>query len=134
MAVLYKFPPNYEDICKHIPAVRQQPSIVFTYAPHIYSPRGVELPPDLVVHENVHIKRQTNPAEWWDKYLTDPAFRLAEEVEAYKAQWAWMLENYNRKDRRLLLTGITKDLSGAMYGKLVTRKEAIKLITEGTKI
>lgn len=132
--VLAELPPNYETICSHIPAVRKMPYIVFTYAPNIYSPAGIELPPDLVVHEEIHIRRQTNPAEWWDKYLTDVEFRLAEELEAYRAQYNWAQLHYTRANRRLLLTAITKDLSGPMYGKLVTRKEAIALITQGAKI
>lgn len=129
--VLFEYPPNYEDICAHIPAVKRQPSIVFTYAPTIYSPAGVKLPPDLVVHEEVHIERQTNPAEWWDRYLTDIEFRLNEELEAYRAQYVWALHNYKRAYRRVLLWSMAKDLSGAMYGKIVTKQEAIKLITQG---
>jgi hypothetical protein len=132
--VKYEYPPNYDEICQHIPAVKKHPYIVFTYAPAIYSPAGIKLPPDLVVHEEVHIARQTKPAEWWQKYLTDIDFRLNEELEAYRAQYLFALEHYNRKERRLLLTGMTKDLSGEMYGKIITRKEAIKLITNGEKI
>lgn len=132
--VVKAFPPNYDVICKHIPAVRQKKTIVFTYGDTVYAPSGIDLSPDLEAHEQVHIGRQSNPDEWWSKYLTDVQFRLDEELAAYRVQYGYALEHYSRANRRLLLTHISKDLSGAMYGKLITRKEAIKLITEGRKI
>jgi hypothetical protein len=134
MKILYELPPNYEDICNHIPAVRKSKTIVFTYGDTVYVPSGQPLHSDLEAHEQVHIDRQSNLAEWWGRYLSDVQFRLDEELAAYRVQYAYALENYTRAHRRLLLTHISKDLSGAMYGKLITRKEAIKLITEGKKI
>lgn len=132
--VLKAYPPNYEQICSHIPAVRKNKHIVFTYGDTIYSPQGVNLPPDFLEHEETHVKRQSNPAEWWAKYLSDVQFRLDEELIAYRAQYAYAVQHYSRADRRMLLTSMVKDLSGAMYGKIVSKKEAIKLITEGAKI
>ena len=134
MKILYELPPNYEDICKHIPAVRKTKTIVFTYGDTVYVPSGNPIPSDLEAHEAVHIERQSNPAEWWARYLTDVQFRLDEELAAYRVQYAYAVENYGRDHRRALLTHMTKDLSGAMYGKLITRKEAINLITQGAKI
>jgi hypothetical protein len=134
MKILKQLPPNYEDICKHIPAVRQIKTIVFTYGNTVYAPAGNALPPDLIAHEQVHIDRQNNPAKWWEKYLTDIQFRLDEELAAYRVQYQYAEKHYSRAHRRLLLTHISKDLSGSMYGKLITRKEAIALITQGAKI
>lgn len=134
MKVLYQLPPNYEDICSHIPAVRKTKTIVFTYGDTVYVPSGQPMPDDLAAHEAVHVERQSNPAEWWAKYLVDVQFRLDEELAAYRVQYAYAVEHYGRDHRRALLTHMTKDLSGAMYGKLITRKEAIALITEGAKI
>lgn len=134
MKVLYQHPPNYEDICSHIPAVRKTKTIVFTYGDTVYVPSGNPLPPDLEAHEQVHVDRQSTPDEWWAKYLTDVQFRLDEELAAYRAQYKYAVEHYSRAYRRELLTHMTKDLSGAMYGKIITRKEAIALITEGGKI
>lgn len=132
--VVHAYPPNYDDICAAIPAVRLNKHIVFTYGENIYNPQNHNLPPDFMVHENTHVERQSKPAEWWDKYLTDVQFRLDEELAAYRAQYKYAVDHYSRAQRRALLTAITKDLSGSMYGKLVTRKEAIQLITEGAKI
>lgn len=132
-AVLKAFPPNYEQVCKHIPAVRKNKNIVFTYAPNIYSPAGIELSPDLQAHEEVHIARQHDPAGWWDKYLNDVEFRLQEELVAYRAQYQYALKHYGRPMRRRLLAHIASDLSSAMYGNIVTKAEAIELITSDSE-
>jgi hypothetical protein len=130
--VLYELPPNYEDICQAIPAVRKNKAIVFVYAPYIYSPAGIELRPDLLAHEKVHVKRQgDDPAAWWDKYLVDKDFRLREELAAYQVQYAFMVEHYDRAKRRAITMSIAKDLSGPMYGGIITKQQAIRLIKNG---
>lgn len=128
--VLKTYPPNYEQVCKHIPAVKKNRNIVFTYAPNIYSPAGIELSPDLQAHEEVHIQRQRIPEAWWDRYLTDVQFRLQEELIAYRAQYQYALKHYGRPMRRKLLSHIASDLSSAMYGNIITKEEAINLITD----
>lgn len=125
-------PPNYEQICQAIPAVRKNKAIVFVYAPNIYSPAGIELRPDLIAHEEVHVTRQgDDPQAWWDQYLVDTDFRLREELIAYQAQYAYMVEHYSRERRRGILSSIAKDLSGPMYGGIITKQQAIKLIKNG---
>jgi len=128
--VLKTFPPNYEEICKYIPAVKKNHNIVFTYGNTIYSPAGIEISRDLMAHEEAHIARQSNPKEWWDKYLLDVRFRLKEELIAYRTQYQYALKYYNREARRQLLSHIASDLSSAMYGSLITKQQARKLITE----
>lgn len=130
--VLYELPPNYKQITAAIPAVAKNKAIVFVYAPNIYSPAGIELRPDLLVHEEVHIKRQgKHPQGWWDKYLIDKDFRLREELAAYQEQYRYMVEHYDRAKRRAILSSIVKDLAGPMYGGIITREQATKLIKNG---
>lgn len=130
--VLYEFPPNYEQIIAAIPAVAKNKAIVFVYAPHIYSPAGIELRPDLLAHEEVHVTRQgDDPQAWWDKYLVDKDFRLQEELVAYQVQYQYMVEHYDRPKRRSILTSIAKDLSGPMYGGIINKQQAIRLIKNG---
>jgi len=130
MAEIVKdYPPNYDLICKHIPAVKNNPAIVFTYGDKIYSPMFETLSDDLMAHELVHVERQKNPDEWWERYLTDVNFRLDEEVAAYRVQWQYMAQHYPRTLRRKLLNGIAKDLSGSMYGKIITKADALRIIT-----
>jgi len=119
--VLYELPPNYEDICQAIPAVRKNKAIIFVYAPNIYSPAGIELRPDLKAHEEVHVTRQgDDPQAWWNKYLVDKDFRLREELVAYQVQYQYMVEHYDRAKRRSILTSIAKDLSGLKHGATIS--------------
>ena len=129
--VLKAYPPNYAEICKAIPAVKQRPGIVFTYYPNIYHPSGTGLSYDLEKHEAVHLNQQEilGPERWWTQYLADPKFRLDQEIEAYRAQYK-AAEIYNRAKRRELLIKIRTDLASPMYGKLISKLEAEKAITE----
>lgn len=126
--VLSTYPPNYAAILKALPAVKHRPGAVFTYAPHVYYPAGRQLPPHLIKHEETHIAQQgDDPAGWWEKYLADPKFRYQQELEAYRVQFR-AAEYLNRGNRRVLLAQIAADLSSAMYGKIVTKAEALKEI------
>jgi hypothetical protein len=126
MKVLKAYPPNIAQIQK----VLNPPfATVFTYGDTIYNPNvDAELPPDLVAHERVHMFQQMKfltPGEWWDKYLKDENFRFNQEVEAYKAQWKIMRHS---RMANWLLHGIVTDLSGDMYGNLVSYTIARRLI------
>lgn len=131
--IIKSLPPNYGDIVKALPAVKFRPNGVFTYAPHIYFPRGGPLEVDLVKHEEVHIRQQAEAggaAAWWERYLKDPRFRMEQELEAYQVQFKAM-EFYNRGQRRVRLNKIASDLSSAMYGKIITKAEALEAIQHG---
>lgn len=133
--VLYALPPNYKQITAAIPAVAKNKAIVFVYAPNIYSPAGIELRPDLIAHEEVHVTRQgDDPQGWWDKYLVDKDFRLREELAAYQVQYKYMEEHYSRDRRRGILSSIAKDLSGPMYGGIINKQQAIRLIKNGETV
>lgn len=133
--VLYELPPNYEQICQAIPAVRKNKAIVFVYAPNIYSPAGIELRPDLKAHEEVHVTRQgDDPQAWWDEYLVNPDFRLREELAAYQVQYKYMEVHYDRAKRRAILASIAKDLASPMYGGIITKEQATRLIKNGETV
>ena len=89
------------------------------------------LPDDVVAHEELHMKQhvQYGFKYWWEQYLEDPEFRLAQEIEAYQAQYQYMVEHYNSKHRKFLLKRIAHDLSGKLYGNLITFEEAKDAIT-----
>lgn len=129
--VVKGFPPNYGEIISRIPAVRKNPYIVFTYGGTIYNPSGTPLDEAFLAHENTHVEEQrvVGAEAWWERYLDQPEYRLEQELLAYQVQYKYAVQNYSRADRRRLLAHISKDLSGAMYGKLITRQEASDLIT-----
>ena len=124
-----QLPPIY-DRCVEKFGVSFDDGIIFAYGDTIYS-KNVP-PEDLCVHEAVHLKQQEDfggPEKWWDKYLEDDKFRLAQEVEAYRAQYAYLKKII--KDRNILfkaMDGIARDLSSSIYGKIVSYWDAIELL------
>lgn len=132
MKVIHSLPPNYDQIAKVL-HISTTPGLVFTYGDSVYLPSGGTLPDHLEAHESVHIRQQTamGPEKWWKKYLQDPDFRLSQELEAYIAEYKFVKENYNRQVRRKLQTHIINSLSSHIYGNLVGKDLAYKLIMEG---
>lgn len=131
MKIVKDFPPNYQQIIARIPAVGRRLSIIFTYGDTVYCPGGnTNLPDHLIAHEAVHseIQAEMGVEAWWELYLTSTRFRLEQELLAYRKQYE-VLQRYDRATRRMVLGRISKSLSGAMYGKLVDKSTAQKLIT-----
>src|SRR3954452_1929234 len=89
MNIVNDWPPNIELIRKHFPI---GPHTIFTYGDCIYNPRNTELDQHIIRHEAVHCEQQAEygAAAWWDRYIADPAFRLEQELEAYRAQWQFI--------------------------------------------
>lgn len=126
------YPPNYKAIIAVFPSVKLSPNVVFTYGNTIYKPYGEQnLPNHLIKHEEVHIKQQSiiGPVVWWRQYLANQRFRLEQEVEAYRVEYDVIENEYSRPMRRKLLNHIAKNLSGPMYGNIVNKEAAIRLIT-----
>lgn len=129
--IVKAFPPNIDAIRARF---GQLPvGTVFAYGDTIYAPSTTDLPSHLVAHERVHFAQQEKaggPEAWWQRYLDDARFRLEQEVEAYRVQWAEIVR-LPRDERRELLRHICRSLSGSMYGRLVTKEQARHLITRG---
>src|SRR4051812_41481437 len=108
MKVEIGFPPNYQAICDAFPHVPKTHGVLFAWDLIVFNPDDVVVPPSLMAHEEVHSIRQAgNPSAWWDKYLTDPAFRFAEEVPAHICEYAKVYgDNARRSARRFYLTQI----------------------------
>lgn len=87
--------------------------------------------PDLFVHEKCHAvqQRKLGSSQWWKKYLEDPEFRFQEEVTAYFAQAKYVKEKIKDRNQRFpILNGMCKDLSGKMYGEMMTYQAAWRLL------
>lgn len=130
MKVVYGRPPIYDEIVRVIG--RPPVGAVYTWGDTIYAPVGAQLDPDLREHEAVHERQQAamgGPEAWWQRYLESPQFRLEQEIEAYRKQYAFArFVGLGREMRRKLLAKLAKDLSGSMYGHLVRFRDAIELI------
>lgn len=128
--IVKAFPPNYAEINA---AFNPPPNAVFAYGDTIYSPSSDTLSSDLVAHEKTHFVQQAaigGPEAWWRRYIDEPQFRLEQEIEAYRVQYAYASAvGLARPQRRALLAHICKSLASGMYGRLVTKEQARALVT-----
>ncbi len=131
--ILNRRPPNYDALVAHFPAISSMKPI-FCYGDTIFNPFDRTITDDLIVHETIHSYQQASPAllgpdNWYQRYFSDPAFRLEQEVEAYRAQYDFLRSIV--KDRNTLardLYALAASLASPLYGNLVTPSEARELI------
>lgn len=128
MKIHYGYPPNIDAIRATF-GTQNLSHAVYTYGDTLYVPQGIEVAPHLEAHEIVHTQQQSDPEAWWARYLVDPVFRLEQELEAYRAQWQYLVEDAGRQQRRVILQQISKHLAGPLYGKITTVEAAKKAIT-----
>ncbi len=131
MRIINSFPPNYEQICKYFP-VRNKQGVIFTYKNVLYVPSGAQIPEHLMKHEETHALQQKEMGVdvWWERYFKDKKFGLSQELEAYRNQYQYAKKFLGRRESRRILKYISKDLSSGMYGNLVSKEEAKRLICQ----
>lgn len=108
---------------------------VFTYGNkiHIFNKQHIAEDIPLFHHESVHCRQQIKMGaeEWWEKYFTDKEFRLSQELEAYTRQVRSIKKNVkDRNKRAMYINAIAKDLSGAMYGNIISLEEVRKIFNK----
>lgn len=133
LRVVWERPPQeIYDACDKAFGVRGKRGVIWTIGPLLYNPDRIHIDPALFAHEQVHSNRQLASGDvpgWWNQYLADKEFRFAEELVAHKEEWRVIRETVpSRTDRRRQLAYVTDRLSGSLYGNLVSRKEARRLI------
>ena len=124
MIISKQIPPIYNKI-KKVFKVNWNQGIAIAYGDTVYS--KYDLPEDLKIHEQVHLDSQElyGVEEWWKMYLNNIAFRLRQEIDAHKAQVQYLkFKEVDIKYRNWKLEQIPKDLSGPMYGNILTLQEA----------
>lgn len=126
MKISQRIPEIYYD-CQRVFGVNWEDGLAITYGDTVYA--KYPLAPDVEVHEAVHVEQQLviGPKIWWEKYLTDKAFRLSQEVPAYRAQMAYGMKFYHRQARKALEKRIILDMV-TMYGDMCSEEEATSLI------
>lgn len=133
MNIVNEKPPIWDECNKAFKLVH---GTVFTYGNTLYNPDGIEIPQDLLVHEQKHAQQQqwneTVAKLWWLKYLEDPQFRLEQEVAAYAAQYRYIcsvVSDRNARDKNLrILAGM---LASPIYGNLIHQLMAANAIKVG---
>lgn len=117
--------------------IRGRRGVVFTVGGSLFNPDNIHIDPALFAHEQVHSTRQLaagNIEAWWNQYLENKEFRFAEELVAHQEEWRVIRDTMSsRQQRRQALGYITSRLSGSLYGSLVTKTEAKRLITRGVE-
>lgn len=133
MTILTVYPPNIKEIEEVFDLVGKKP--VFAYGKILFNPYEAFIDQFLMAHEVTHQAQQgSDPAGWWKKYLSDKDFRLGQEIEAYRAQYAMI--RAKGKDRNAVaryLHSIACDLSSKMYGSIISYGEAVKEIKNGQR-
>lgn len=137
MNIKVELPPNIDAIDKIFPGVKNNCSrrgILFAYGNTIFNPSGIKIPAELIAHELTHSIQQDRMGangveEWWAAYLADKNFRFAMELEAHRIEYQeYAKQGFGRAFRRRYLAGCAERLAGPLYGKLVKKAEAKKLI------
>lgn len=143
MKVIRAFPPNFAAIAKAFPYVKGRQGIMYAWGDTIYNPSGVAVTPWVKDHEEVHGKRQCElglrgmpmdcnkaAAIWWNLYLSEPDFRLEEELLAHQAEYL-SYTKHNSGGYGSYLDTVAHRLSSALYGNLISFNEARELIENG---
>ena len=134
LEIVYSLPPReiYE-ACDKAFKISGRRNVMWTIGRKLYNPDRCFVDPPLMAHEELHSQRQIASGSvetWWHQYLDDREFRFEEEVLAHKEEWRVVRETVSsRQQRRKHLAFITDRLSSRMYGYLVTRDEAKRLVT-----
>lgn len=125
-------PPNWNRLVEVFGA--DWTNVVVTWGDTIHARRPVS--PDLEVHEAVHERQQAayGVEAWWERYYFDQAWRIEQELEAYRAQFLFLTRN--TADRNLIFRvqdKLSRDLAGSTYGKCITYHEAFAKIGQMPK-
>jgi hypothetical protein len=101
--IINERPPNFALIHQHFPKA-DGAGVLFAYNGCIYNPSGIVVPPCLVEHEEVHLRRQTTVGadHWWEHYLRDSEYRYIEELLAHAAEFKAQRYNDRNASARLL--------------------------------
>lgn len=121
-------PPVYDECVKRF-GVNWKRGVIFTYGNTIHCRYTIS--EQKIAHELTHVTQQKiiGTETWWQRYFNDVDFRLSQELEAYENEVRWVRSNIiNRRLQQQTLEEIVFDLSGSMYGNIITREEAKKLL------
>lgn len=133
MRIIEERPPNFADIVAVFPMATKA-GVIFAWGDAIYNPSGIVISPALMEHEGVHGRRQgDDPASWWRNYLSDPAFRLREEILAHCREYGWLCANGNRHARRAALVTVAGRLSSPLYGQMISPFEARRILKDAAR-
>lgn len=132
MKIAFRNPPNIETIKKY---VTPPEDAVFTYGDTLYSPLEQPILEDLLIHEEIHKRQQGgDPDAWWHLWCTDTEFRLEQEIQAYRNQYAFYVRKEKSREKRFhFARRLALALSSEMYGNIIFYSQALASIQNGIK-
>jgi hypothetical protein len=135
MKIEIAYPPNIDAIDKVFKGVKRSCTtrgIFFAWGYTIYNPSGHAIPLELIAHEAVHAAQTeevNGPERWWQQYLEDVEQRFQWELEAHRIEYQEYVRLFPaRAERRRYIALCAERLSGELYGRLVKKDQAKKLI------
>jgi len=134
MDILEQFPPNINEIRQYLDVDKHKP--FFCYGNTLYNPFKQIIPEDILFHESIHAKQQTNyfsPDFWWQKYLMDREFRKEVELEAFARQYLWLKQYVPEKAYREALEDFSVILSSDLYDLNLNKYQARTLLSIKSK-
>lgn len=137
MKVVYGPPPNFEEIVAVFPQAARH-GVLFCWGDRIYAPGPASpIGREFLAHEQVHCDRQGREVEsWWRRYLSDPVFRLEEELPAHVAEFKSLREQHRdrwvsgRAMRRTFAAHVARKLAAPLYGSMISVDDAKKAILD----
>ena len=134
-------PPILKEIKAMFPKLNPNKTL-FAWGDILFNPGNMPVSPDMWEHEETHERQQKNypikafsklgkVACWWEQYLSDPKFRLSQEVEAYQAQFKMICKMIlDEPIQQKLLDTLATHLSSDMYGNMISFEDAKKIISK----
>lgn len=124
-------PPMFDQICAVFPSAANK-GVIFTWGNVIFNPSGVNIGEELQMHELVHRDRQNlveSVEKWWERYLVDVEFRLAEELPAHVVEYKTFCRLHrDRNQRANYLHHVAGRLASPLYGNVITKKAALSAL------
>jgi hypothetical protein len=111
-----EYPPNFELIRSAFPNAENH-GVIFAYDGRVYNPSGNTIPPALLAHEGVHLRRQAEGTAdtWWHSYIRDSEFRYHEELLAHAAEFKASRSHGDRNAGAALLQRTAMRLIAPLY-------------------
>lgn len=129
MKIVVDKPPIWDEIVKAFPAVEHR-ACIFAWGGTIFNPGNITVGHELMAHELVHGARQKDDIRgWWRRYIDDPQFRLKEELQAHKAEFARAALGVKDRNRRARILSVTAQrLAAPLYGGVIAYQDALYLL------
>lgn len=127
LEIIYEQPPFISEARE---IFRLPEGVIFTWGKKIFNPSHKAIDEPLFKHEECHSKQQGEyPDVWWSRYLKDIDFRLSQEIPAYQIQFKSAKEFIKDKNKlNTYLISLASDLSGQMYGSIMSFSDAFEAI------